>query len=279
MNCVLTLQQGAPQPGWGDQFSLDYLPNHARSYEPRSLNTRQTTQSVENLMDFYQITGESKFLSRIPEALDWVESVKLSADDVERYGGEKAKDGNIVCPMYIEIGTNRGLYTHKVGSNVMNGRYVVSYSLPGKLAFLKLQKIRERYYQLKTMPVDKATANSPFKNYGKAFTFPDYAELSLKKKSTSLEIEKLIGNLVNGEYWLAPILSTSNRYIGDGSMEVVPDVNVGRQVGDKFDTLAIFARSCYIGYYDQILYGECFFAYRLSEKQKLGCLNIKFIFY
>jgi PelA/Pel-15E family pectate lyase len=236
MNCVLTLQQGGPQPGWGDQFSLDYLPNHARSYEPRSLNTRQTTQSVENLMDFYQITGESKFLSRIPEALDWVESVKLSAEDVERYGGEKAKDGNIVCPMYIEIGTNRGLYTHKVGSNVMNGRYVVSYSLPGKLAFLKMQKIRERYYQLKTMPVDKATANSPFKSYGKAFTFPDYVELSLKKKSTPPEIEKLIGSLVNGEYWLAPILSTSNRYIGDGSMEVVPDVNVGRQVGDKFDT-------------------------------------------
>jgi PelA/Pel-15E family pectate lyase len=236
MNCVLTLQQGSPQPGWGDQYSPDYLPNHARSYEPRSLNTRQTTQSVENLMDYYQITGETKFLSRIPEALDWVESVRLSAEDIAKYGGEKAKDGNIVCPMYIEIGTNRGLYTHKVGSNVMNGRYVVGYSLPGKLAFLKIQKIRERYNELKSIPVEKATAASPFKSYGKPFSFPDNVKLNLKRNCTTAEIEKLLDSMVNGAYWLAPILSTSNKYIGDGSMEIVPGVNTGRQAGDHYDT-------------------------------------------
>ena len=236
MNCVLTLQQGMPQPGWGDQFSLDYKPNHARSYEPRSLNTRQTTQSVENLMDYYQITGETKFLSRVPEALKWVESTKLSAEDVAKYGGEKVKDGNIVCPMYIEISTNRGMYTHKVGSNVMNGRYVLSYSLPGKLAFLKTQKILERYNQLKSMPVEKAMMDSPFKTYGKTFQFPQFIELSLKKMPAPQEVEKLLGGLINGEYWLAPIECTSNQYIGDGSMEIVPDVNVDRQAGDKYDT-------------------------------------------
>jgi PelA/Pel-15E family pectate lyase len=236
MNCVLTLQQGMPQPGWGDQFSLDYKPNHARSYEPRSLNTRQTAQSVENLMDYYQITGETKFLSLIPEALKWVESTKLSAEDIAKYGGEKVKDDNIVCPMYIEIGTNRGMYTHKVGSNVMNGHYVISYSLPGKLAFLKTQKILERYNQLKSMPVEKAMMDSPFKTYGKTFQFPQFIELSLKNKPAPQEVEKLLGGLINGEYWLAPIECTSNPYIGDGSMEIVPDVNVDRQAGDKYDT-------------------------------------------
>ena len=236
MNCVLTLQQGSPQPGWGDQFTLDYKPNHARSYEPRSMNTRQTAQSAENLMDYYQITGETKFLSRIPEALDWVESTRLSDKDVAKYGSNKAKDGNIVCPMYIEMGTNRGLYTYKVGSNVMNGRYVSSYSLPGKLAYLNIRKIRERYNQLKSNTVEQATANSPFNTFAKAYIFPDYTELNLKKKPTQQEVTKLLGDLVNGEYWLSPIAATSNPYIGDGSMEVVPNVNVDRQAGDKYDT-------------------------------------------
>ena len=236
MNCVLMLQQGSPQPGWGDQYSLDYKPNHARSYEPCSMNTRQTAQCAENLMDYYQITGETKFLSRIPEALDWVESTRLSGEDVAKYGGDKVKDDNVVCPMYVEIGTNRGLYTHKVGSNVMNGKYVLSYSLPGKLAYLNIKQIRERYNQLKSAKIDQATAGSPFKSYAKAYTFPDYMELSLKKKPAAQEVEKLLGSLVKGEYWLAPIASTSNPYIGDGSMVVVPNVNVDRQAGDQYDT-------------------------------------------
>lgn len=235
MNCVLTLQQGYPQPGWGDQYSLDYKPNHARSYEPRSMNTRQTVHSVNNLMDFYQITGETKFLSRIPEALDWVETTRLSNEDAAKYGGEKAKDGDVVCPMYIEIGTNRALYTHKIGSNVMNGRYVPSNSLPGKLAYLNIKSTRERYNQLKSMSIEKATAESPFNSVAKAYQFPEYVELNLKKKPTMQEVEKLIGDLVKGVYWLSPIATTSNPYIGDGSMEIVPNVNVGRQVGDKYD--------------------------------------------
>jgi hypothetical protein len=236
MNCVLVLQQGNPQPGWGDQYSLDYKPNHARSYEPRSMNTRQTAQSAENMMDYYQVTGETKFLSRIPEALDWIESTQLSAADVAKYGGEKAGNGNVVCPMYIEIGTNKGLYTHKIGSNVMNGRYMVSYSLPGKLAYLKVQRIRDRYNQLKSMPVEKATADSPFKIIANAYKFPDYIELNLKNKATLPEIEKLLDSMIKGDYWLSPIAGTSNPYIGDGSMEVVPGVNVDRQVGDQYDT-------------------------------------------
>jgi hypothetical protein len=200
------------------------------------MNTRQTVHSVNNLMDFYQITGETKFLSRISEALDWVETTRLSNEDVARYGGEKAKDGDIVCPMYIEIGTNKALYTHKIGSNVMNGRYIPSYSLPGKLAYLNIKSTRERYKQIKSMPVEKAIKESPFNSVAKTFQFPEYVELNLKKKPTMSEVEKLIGDLVNGEYWLAPISATSNPYIGDGSMEIVPNVNVGRQVGDKYDT-------------------------------------------
>ena len=236
MNCVVALQQGSPQPGWGDQFSLDYKPNHARSYEPCSMNTRQTAQSVENLMDYYQITGETKFLSRIPEALDWVESTKLSAADVAKFGGPKVKEDNVVCPMYVEIGTNRGLYSHKIGSNVINGHYFNDYSLPGKLAFLKIKNIRDRYNRLKSMPVEQATADSPFKAIAKTYNFPENIKLNLKKKPTPQEVAKLLSSLVNGEYWLSPIAGTSNPYIGDGSMEVVPGVNIDRQVGDKYDT-------------------------------------------
>ena len=70
-------------------------------------------------MNFYRLTGDTKFLARIPEALDWLESVRLPAGQ-ERNGR--------AFPTFIEIGTNRPIYVHRRGSNVVNGEYYWDYS-------------------------------------------------------------------------------------------------------------------------------------------------------
>ena len=73
MNSFLVTQQGAPQPGWGLQYTLDLKPAAARTYEPKSLATHTTATNIGHLLEFYELTGETKFLARVPEALNWLD--------------------------------------------------------------------------------------------------------------------------------------------------------------------------------------------------------------
>ena len=68
MNAFIVTQMGQPQPGWGLQHTLDLLPAAARSYEPKALTTHTTATNLQLLVRFYRLTGETKFLARIPEA-------------------------------------------------------------------------------------------------------------------------------------------------------------------------------------------------------------------
>ena len=99
--------------------TLDLTPAAARTYEPKALVTHTTADNVRALLAFYRQTGERRFIARVPEALDWLASVQLPADQV--------KDGR-AFPTYIEIGSNRALTVHRRGSNVVNGEYYFDHS-------------------------------------------------------------------------------------------------------------------------------------------------------
>jgi hypothetical protein len=114
MNAFLVAQQGPPQPGWSLQYTLDGKPAAARTYEPKSLATHTTATNIGLLLRFYRLTGDTKYLARIPEALDWLDGLKLPPG--------VAPDGR-THPTFIELGTNKPLYVHREGSNVVNGRY------------------------------------------------------------------------------------------------------------------------------------------------------------
>ena len=60
MNIFLVTQQAAPQAGWGLQHDLDLKPVGARSYEPKSLATHTTAANIQQLMNFYRLTGDRK---------------------------------------------------------------------------------------------------------------------------------------------------------------------------------------------------------------------------
>ena len=68
MNAFIVTQQGPPQPGWALQYTLDLKPAGARTYEPDALVTHTTARNIELLIEFYRLTGDTKFLARVPEA-------------------------------------------------------------------------------------------------------------------------------------------------------------------------------------------------------------------
>ncbi|MFY0576414.1 pectate lyase [Cystobacter fuscus] len=76
MEALRRLQQPAPQAGWGLQhLSADQdgrpagAPAGARSYEPRALATHTTQTNIQQLFHYFRLTGDRKFLERVPEAL------------------------------------------------------------------------------------------------------------------------------------------------------------------------------------------------------------------
>ena len=126
MNCVIVLQQGAPFAGWSDQYTIEDLqPAHARSYEPRAINTSTTVRIVRALMDYYRLTGDTKYLSGIPAALDFLESMQLPDSEVQRWGRPSRDPEAILVPRFVDPDDGRPLYVHRKGSNVVNGTYYI----------------------------------------------------------------------------------------------------------------------------------------------------------
>ncbi|MDP8911984.1 MAG: pectate lyase [Pseudomonadota bacterium] len=236
MNIYLLTQQGPPQPGWALQYTLDLKPAAARSYEPNALHTATTAGNVEQLMNFYRMTGDSRFLARIPEALAWLESVRLP----EPRGGRG-------FPTFIEIGTNRPIYVHRRGSNVVNGQYYWDYSAEATLghysAFrnIDVAKLRRSYDELLKIPAADLAKASPLqapdpRPLPRYFVSGGMTGSDLNAGSPAASVRDLIRSLNPEGWWPTPLNATSNPYRGDGPAEPVPGDFRTTHVGDASDT-------------------------------------------
>lgn len=236
MNFFLSAQQGPPQPGWGLQYTLDVRPAGARSYEPKSLATHTTATNIGHMIRFYELTGDSKFLARVPEAIDWLQSLRLSNSG----GGD-----TITVPTFIELGTNKPLYVHRRGSNVINGEYYVDNDPRRTLGHysptrrVDVAGLRKRYEAAKAKSPEQLAKESPL------FPGPDTTELprlfaTLYEPLPSGNIQTLaassLGTLNAEGYWPAPLKMTSHPYQGDGSKQVAKGDFASTQVGDERDT-------------------------------------------
>jgi PelA/Pel-15E family pectate lyase len=238
MNVYLVTQQAAPQAGWALQYTLDLKPVGARTYEPDALTTHTTAGNVRSLMDFYKLTGDAKFLSRIPEALDWLESVRLPADQVK---------GGRAYPTFIEIGTNKPLYVHRRGSNVVNGEYYADYSPENTITHysawraINVPALRAEYAKLKATPGDVIARDSPLRP-GAAKGLPrfylmDGVETSdLNTAEGARNADALVNSLNKAGWWPTELRATSNPYAGDGSKTPAPGDYGATRVGDATDT-------------------------------------------
>lgn len=237
--------QGPPdQPGWALQYTLDLKPAGARTYEPKALVTHTTAANVAALMNFYELTGDRKYLARVGEALDWLEKVKLPP--------EQEKNGR-THPTFIEIGTDRPLYVHRRGSNVVNGEYYVTDRLEGAIGHysptraIDLPGLRARHEKLKSTPPEEASRTSPLKRTGLAdlprfFTLQPVEGSDLNsaarhgREPTAQEVRDLVEGLNDRGYWPTPLKAVSNSYSGPGPSVPEPGDFASTRVGDHTDT-------------------------------------------
>jgi PelA/Pel-15E family pectate lyase len=170
MDVFLATQGPASQPAWSLQHSTDLKPAGARTYEPPSYATHTTAANIRYLLKFYRLTGDPKYLARIPEALAWLDAVRLPP--------EVSAPRGATHPTFVEIGTNRPLYIHRQGSNAENGRYyadhdwhntIVHYS---SFRYIDVAGLRAEFEATKALAPDVATKDSPLRHPLRATPFP-----------------------------------------------------------------------------------------------------------
>jgi PelA/Pel-15E family pectate lyase len=246
MMSFIVTQQGQPQPGWGMQYTVaDLKPVGARTYEPNALTTHTTANNIGQLMTFYELTGDTRFLARVPEALDWLDKVKLP----------RPTASGQTHPTFIEIGTDRPLYVHRRGSNIVNGAYYVD-DKPEKLlshygAYRKIDvaALRRRYETLKATPPAVVAKNSPLTAKGLVPLPRFFASRDLETSDLNVrlqdrtragapadKVQALTASLNREGYWPTPLVATSHPYTG-ATPPATPDGEYASvNVGDATDT-------------------------------------------
>ena len=245
MDCFLACQQPAPQAGWGLQHLPDTLrPAAARTYEPEAYATHTTAANIGQLFSFYRLTGDRKYIARVPEALDWLDSVRLPQ--------RLQRDGR-THPTFVEPGTNKPLYVHRRGSNVVNGAYyvdgdpndtVIHYS---SFRAVDVAGMRAEYAGLAAMTPAAASEGSPLLARPGSVPLPRYftlqdisvSDMTSNGRRPPAEpdvVAGLVSRLNERGYWPTPLRAVSNPWIGDGPSEVAPGEFRITRVGDASDT-------------------------------------------
>jgi PelA/Pel-15E family pectate lyase len=258
MDCFLKLEGTPPQAGWSLQYGPDLAPAAARNYEPAELSTKTTYQNVAELSNFYALTGQKKYLERIPAALAWLESVRLP-------GTPNGVPGEY--PATVAVGSNRPMYVHRRGSNVTNGKYYFDED-PKKtivhskqIRELDVEALRARYLELSSLSLEKATAGSPLlappATHGKTalprfFTNLDLplSDMTRRRPDEPVSpdlVRRLVGELNEAGYWPAKIERISNPYRGSGPREIAPGDFSETEVGDEWDTSPFRSENAPIG--------------------------------
>jgi hypothetical protein len=233
MNAFIVTQHGPPQAGWALQYTLDLKPSGARTYEPNALVTHTTATNIELLLRFHRLTGETKFLARVPEALDWLDSVKVTPEVAALASGR-------THPTFIELGTNKPLYVHRTGSNVVNGRYYVDYdphrTLGHYSAFRKLDVpgLRKRYQDQRAITSEQAAAGSPLRPGAGVMPLPRFFMVAGEADAPSAS--RIAAELNQQGFWPAPLGYNSHPYKNAGSMTIAPGDFASTHVGDETDT-------------------------------------------
>lgn len=230
MNAFVVTQLGPPQAGWGLQHTLDLLPAGARTYEPKALVTHTSARNIELLVRFYYLTGETKFLARIPQALEWLDKTALPPG---------VAPAGRTHPTFVELGTNEPLYVHREGSNVFNGRYYVDKNPKGTIVHyspfrrVDVPALRTLFETAMATSPAEVIKTSPLKLTPGSVPLPKYYTLA---GGSPGEPTKVVAQLNDEGYWLAPLGYNSNPYKRDGTKAPVAGDFSQTYVGDETDT-------------------------------------------
>lgn len=246
MDIFIATQQPQPQPAWGLQHrTTDLKPAGARTYEPEAFATHTTANNIKQLLNFYRLTGDARYLDRVPEALDWLDKVQSPAN---------LRSQGRTHPTFITIGEGKPLYLHRRGSNVVNGEYFTSDNPNdvighyGSFRSIKTDALRAEYKELAAMAGDVVAKGSPVLAKPGTYTLPRYFTLrdvdvfdmikpgQGEKVAGDTELAALVAGLNTRGYWPVKLTTTSNPYSGDGPATPVGGEYRTTRVGDISDT-------------------------------------------
>ncbi len=247
LNLTIAMQQGEPYAGWADQYTVEDLqPAHARSYEPRSVNTGTTVEMIYKMCDYYQLTGETKFLAGIPAAIKFLESQKLPDSEVARFGGRPMREGEILVPRFIDPDTGKPLYVHRKGSNVKNGYYYTDQDISNTIrhyssaAQVNIDAIRQHYEEVKAMSREEATKDSPLLRTEPTPLPTYYVKPRPSHKGGEVpQVADILKSIDKEGRWITPLTSYSNPYkeLPEGNVQPSDDTKYAQtMVGDDYDT-------------------------------------------
>lgn len=245
MNLAILLQQGEPYSGWADQYTVDDLqPAHARSYEPRSVNTGTTAFMIHKLMDYYVLTGgDAKYLSGIPAAIRFIESQKLPETEVAKWKRRPNSPDEILTPRFVHPESGIPLYVHRKGSNVKNGHYYTDQNLERTIAhyssaaLIDVKRLKTEYERVKAIPKEELKHSSPFFR-DSLVSLPPFYYYPRRRFGQAPALDEIIGGLTKEGYWLSPIRQISHPY-----RPLPEDLPAGDEsrfaetmAGDEYDT-------------------------------------------
>lgn len=235
MEVYLAAQGEPPQAGWALQHTPgDLKPAAARTYEPRALATHTTAANARQLLRFYRWTGDRRFLDAVPPALDWLDAVRLADPSVSGGRGEH--------PTFVEIGTNRPLFIHRRGSNVVNGAYYADHDSRRTIGHyssfrrVDVPAIRREHAELAAADPAALARNSPLKVRPGSPLPPYYEVDQVVAPPEPAEVARVIAAMDGRGWWPAPLRTTSNPYAGPGPRVPPPGDFATTMVGDRTDT-------------------------------------------
>ncbi|MFD0990081.1 pectate lyase [Mariniflexile jejuense] len=223
---------------WGQQVDMNMKVASARTYEPAAFLPSATCENALLLIKFYQLTGDKQFLEGVAKAIKWLEDVKLPVDKIE---------GHRIHPTFVDVKTNKPIYVHRKGSNVIYGSYYIDENDKNLLShyygksFVNLQELKDEYKEVLELSVEEVTKDSPlkpkeFQQKGTPQSFYDLNRYVFNFKIDDSKIVEVVNELDNENRWLSKGAYISNPYIGDGKNIELTNEYATTRVGDETDT-------------------------------------------
>lgn len=244
MYLMIVLQQGEPYAGWADQYTVEDLkPAHARSYEPRSINTGITAGMIRKMLEYYKLTADTRFLSGIPAAIRFLQSQELPASEVKKWHRRARSEEDILVARFVDPDTGKPLYVHRKGSNIHNGTYYIDQNLEATIAhyssatFVNPSALQREYEDVRKLDRQTLIASSPLMS-DQLVPLPKYYSQIPPQLATAEEINRIVTQAKQEKCWFAPLGTISNpykEYQGEG----IPYSEYAysrTMVGDEYDT-------------------------------------------
>jgi PelA/Pel-15E family pectate lyase len=182
---MMISQLPPPQPGWAQQYNEFLQPAWARTFEPAAVCPAATIRNIQTLIDLYLALGDATLLEPIPDALRWLQEIRLP-------NGKWAR--------FVEIGTNKALYYDRGRIRVNSVEelhperrtgYGYENDLSGALA--AGTKRYEKALKLGRAGLHKAENPELTKE-----------ELTNRLASLSVSVKKIIGSQATSGAWITP---------------------------------------------------------------------------